>query len=39
MMLLHGRKDLDVGEKLRLANRVVADYIAGRRDLVPELAD
>jgi sugar/nucleoside kinase (ribokinase family) len=37
MMLLHRRDDLDVSEKLRLSNRVVADYIAGRRDLVPEL--
>jgi sugar/nucleoside kinase (ribokinase family) len=37
MMLLHRRDDLDVAEKLRLSNRIVADYIAGRRDLVPEL--
>jgi sugar/nucleoside kinase (ribokinase family) len=39
MMLLHRRDDLDVAQKLRLANRVVAEYIVGRRDLVPELVD
>jgi sugar/nucleoside kinase (ribokinase family) len=39
MMLLHGRDDLDVTAKLRLSNRVVADYISGRRDLVPTLVD
>jgi 2-dehydro-3-deoxygluconokinase len=31
MMLLHARGDIPVSEKLRLANRVVADHLAGRR--------
>jgi sugar/nucleoside kinase (ribokinase family) len=39
MMLLHARTDLGVREKLRLSNAVVAEYIAGRLDLVPELVD
>jgi sugar/nucleoside kinase (ribokinase family) len=39
MMLLHRRDDLDVTEKLRLSNRIVASYIAGKRDLVPDLTD
>ena len=37
MMLLHGRNDIPVAEKLRLANRIVADFIEGRRDLLPPL--
>jgi sugar/nucleoside kinase (ribokinase family) len=39
VMLLHARPDMPVRDKLRLANTVVAEYIAGRRDLVPELLD
>ena len=37
MMLLHGREDVSVEEKLRLANRVVSEYVAGERSFVPEL--
>jgi sugar/nucleoside kinase (ribokinase family) len=37
MMLLHARRDLDARAKLRLSNAVVADYIAGSRELVPDL--
>jgi sugar/nucleoside kinase (ribokinase family) len=36
-MLLDGRDDIPVAERLRLANRIVADFIAGRRDLLPPL--
>lgn len=38
MMLLHRRGDLDVRVKLRLANAIVSEYVAGRRNLVPEIA-
>jgi 2-dehydro-3-deoxygluconokinase len=38
MMLLHRRADVDVSAKLRLANAVVSEYVAGLRDLVPEVA-
>jgi len=31
VMLLHDRRDIPVREKLRLANRIVAQYIEGRR--------
>ena len=37
MMLLHSRTDLDVGAKLQLANAVVSEYVAGLRNLVPEI--
>jgi fructokinase len=37
MMLLHKRTDIPVVEKLRLANRIVAEYIEGKRDLLPAL--
>jgi 2-dehydro-3-deoxygluconokinase len=37
MMLLHSRKEIPVAEKLRLANRIVADFIEGKRDLLPML--
>ena len=37
MMLLHSRADLAVRERLRLANRVVREYMEGRRRLIPEL--
>jgi sugar/nucleoside kinase (ribokinase family) len=36
MMLLYGA-DVPPGEKLRLANRVVSEYMAGVRSFVPEL--
>ena len=37
MMLLHQRDEIPIPEKLRLANRIVADYIEGKRDLLPTL--
>jgi sugar/nucleoside kinase (ribokinase family) len=37
MMLLHERTEIPIVEKLRLANRIVADYIEGNRDLLPTL--
>jgi sugar/nucleoside kinase (ribokinase family) len=37
MMLLDGRDDIPIAERLRLANRIVADFIAGRRELLPPL--
>ena len=37
MMLLHRRDDVAAEEKLRLANRIVAEYVAGSRSFVPDL--
>jgi len=37
MMLLHARQGISVAEKLRLSNRVVAEFIEGKRDLLPAL--
>jgi sugar/nucleoside kinase (ribokinase family) len=37
MILLHQNQELTVPEKLRLANRVVAEFMAGDRVLIPEL--
>jgi sugar/nucleoside kinase (ribokinase family) len=37
MMLLHGRTEIPIAEKLHLANRIVADYIEGNRDFLPTL--
>jgi 2-dehydro-3-deoxygluconokinase len=37
MMLLHKHADVPIREKLRFANRTVADYIAGTLDLVAVL--
>ena len=37
MALLHHRQDLGVLEKLELANQIVAEFIEGRRRLIPEL--
>jgi hypothetical protein len=37
MMLLHPRTDVPIAEKLRLANCIVAEYIEGKRDLLPAL--
>lgn len=39
MILMHANPDLDLRAKLRLANQVVAQYIAGRIDLVPPISD
>ncbi len=37
LILLHRRADISVPERLRLANRIVAEFIEGRRVLVPSL--
>jgi sugar/nucleoside kinase (ribokinase family) len=37
MMLLHEQKEIPIVEKLRLANRIVADYIQGNRDFLSPL--
>lgn len=37
MMLLHARADLGIHERLHLANRVVREYMEGRRTLIPRL--
>lgn len=37
MILLHAHREIPAAEKLRLANRVVAEFIEGRRDLLPPL--
>jgi sugar/nucleoside kinase (ribokinase family) len=38
MMLLHGARAVPVADKLRLSNRIVAEYIQGDRSLVPALS-
>ncbi len=37
MMLLHHRLDLSIEQKLRLANRIVSEFMEGRRQLIPSL--
>lgn len=37
LMLLHGRGNIAAAEKLRLANRIVAEFIEGSRALIPAL--
>ena len=37
MMLAHAQANVPVVEKLRLANRIVAEFIAGKRNLIPPL--
>jgi fructokinase len=37
MMLLHGARAVSIEERLRLSNRIVAEFIQGDRALVPEL--
>jgi hypothetical protein len=37
MMLLHGRGDVSIPERLRLANRVVAGFMEGQLKLLPPL--
>ena len=37
LMLMHHRADIAAPAKLRLANRIVAEFIDGRRKLIPEL--
>jgi sugar/nucleoside kinase (ribokinase family) len=38
MMLLHGNDSISIPEKLRLANTVVSEFIAGERELIPPIA-
>jgi sugar/nucleoside kinase (ribokinase family) len=38
MMLLHGCDQLPTEERLRLANTIVAEFIEGKRGVIPELA-
>ena len=38
MMLLHGCDEIQTEERLRLANKIVAEFIEGRRGVIPELA-
>ncbi len=37
LMLLHGHDEIPVRERLRLANRIVAGYIEGKRLTLPQL--
>jgi sugar/nucleoside kinase (ribokinase family) len=37
MMLLHGRDEIPLADRLRLANGIVAEYIEGKRGVIPEL--
>lgn len=39
MMLLHRHKDVPVCERLRLSNAIVAQFIEGKRKLIPALVD
>ncbi|MDR3405716.1 MAG: carbohydrate kinase family protein [Chthoniobacter sp.] len=39
MMLLHHRADISIRERLRIANTVVAEFMDGRLNLIPPLAD
>jgi len=39
MMLLHGHRDISIRDRLRLANRIVAEFIEGKRGMIPPLAD
>ena len=37
MMLLHGRDEIPLADRLRLANTIVAEFIEGKRGVIPEL--
>lgn len=37
MMLMHDQTELPIRDKLRLANRIVAQFMEGRRQLIPAL--
>ena len=39
MMLLHHRDDIPIPERLRIANRIVAQFMEGRLQLIPNLVD
>jgi sugar/nucleoside kinase (ribokinase family) len=38
MMLLHGRSEIPLSDRLRLANTIVSEFIEGKRRVIPELA-
>ena len=37
MMLLHGRDEIPLADRLRLANTIVSEFIEGKRGVIPEL--
>jgi sugar/nucleoside kinase (ribokinase family) len=37
LMLLHRRVEVPIADKLRLANRIVAEFMEGKRQLIPKL--
>ena len=37
MILLHARQDLSIRQKLKLSNRVVREFMEGRRNLIPAI--
>jgi sugar/nucleoside kinase (ribokinase family) len=37
MALLHHRTDMPAGKKLQVANEIVAEFMEGRRNLIPAL--
>lgn len=39
MMLLHRRKEMEIAQRLRLANAVVAQFMEGKRQMIPKLED
>lgn len=39
MMLLHNRESMSIPQRLRISNQIVAEFIEGRRSLIPPLAD
>jgi hypothetical protein len=39
MILLHRHKDVPMVERLRLSNAIVAQFIEGKRQLIPALVD
>ena len=39
MMLLHRHKEASIPERLRLANQIVAQFMEGKRQFIPVLAD
>jgi hypothetical protein len=39
MMLLHGRTEIVIPDRLRTANAIVAQFIEGKLSLIPRLAD
>lgn len=37
MILLHGRNDLSIHQKLKISNQIVSEFMEGRRVLIPSL--